>query len=101
MLDIKVLGPGCANCRKLEEVAREAVAATGVEAEITKVTDMGQIVAYDVLKTPGLVINEKLVSTHEEPQSKRKPMPVRREKERPAGRSNPVCRRAGSSPEGG
>ena len=49
MLNIKVLGPGCANCRKLEEVAREAVAATGVEAEITKVTDMGQIVAYDVL----------------------------------------------------
>lgn len=63
MLNIKVLGPGCANCRKLEEVAREAVAATGVEAEITKVTDMGQIVAYDVLKTPGLVINEKLVSS--------------------------------------
>ena len=63
MLSIKVLGPGCANCRKLEEVAREAVAATGVEAEITTVTDMGQIVAYDVLKTPGLVINEKLVSS--------------------------------------
>lgn len=63
MLNIKVLGPGCANCRKLEEVAREAVAAAGVEAEITKVTDMGQIVAYDVLKTPGLVINEKLVSS--------------------------------------
>ena len=63
MLSIKVLGPGCANCRKLEEIAREAVAATGVEAEITKVTDMSQIVAYDVLKTPGLVINEKLVSS--------------------------------------
>lgn len=63
MLSIKVLGPGCANCRKLEEIAREAVAATGVEAEIIKVTDMQQIVAYDVLKTPGLVINEKLVSS--------------------------------------
>ncbi|ENO78538.1 thioredoxin family protein [Thauera sp. 63] len=63
MLSIKVLGPGCANCRKLEEVAREAVAATGVEAEIFKVTDMQQIIAYDVLKTPGLVINEKLVSS--------------------------------------
>lgn len=63
MLNIKVLGPGCANCRKLEEVAREAVAATGMEAEITKVTDMQQIIAYDVLKTPGLVINEKLVSS--------------------------------------
>ena len=63
MLDIKVLGPGCANCRKLEEIVHEALAATGVEAEVVKVTDMGQIVAYDVLKTPGLVINEKLVSS--------------------------------------
>ena len=63
MLNIKVLGPGCANCKKLEEIAREAVAAVGVGAEITKVTDMQQIIAYDVLKTPGLVINEKLVSS--------------------------------------
>ena len=63
MLSIKILGPGCANCRKLEEIAREAVAALGVEAEISKVTDMQQIIAYDVLKTPGLVINEKLVSS--------------------------------------
>ena len=63
MLNIKVLGPGCANCKKLEEVAREAVASLGVEAEIVKVTDMREIIAYDVLKTPGLVINEKLVSS--------------------------------------
>ena len=63
MLNIKVLGPGCANCRKLEEIAREAAAALGVDAEISKVTDMQQIIAYDVLKTPGLVINEKLVSS--------------------------------------
>ncbi len=63
MLSIKVLGPGCANCRKLEEVAREAVASLGVDAEISKVTDMQQIIDYDVLKTPGLVINEKLVSS--------------------------------------
>lgn len=63
MLSIKILGPGCANCRKLEEIAREAVAALGVDAEISKVTDMQQIIAYDVLKTPGLVINEKLVSS--------------------------------------
>mgnify|MGYP002388453264 FL=1 len=63
MLNIKVLGPGCANCRKLEQIAHEAVAALGIEAEISKVTDMQQIIAYDVLKTPGLVINEKLVSS--------------------------------------
>lgn len=63
MLTIKVLGPGCANCRKLEEIVHQALATTGVEADVVKVTDMGQIVAYDVLKTPGLVINEKLVSS--------------------------------------
>ncbi|MCU0840022.1 MAG: thioredoxin family protein [Rhodospirillales bacterium] len=63
MVSIKVLGPGCANCRKLEDVAREAVATLGIEAEIAKVTDMNAIVAYGVLKTPGLVINEKLVSS--------------------------------------
>lgn len=63
MLTIKVLGPGCANCKKLEEIARQAVASAKLEAEIFKVTDMQQIIAYDVLKTPGLVINEKLVSS--------------------------------------
>jgi len=63
MLSIKVLGPGCANCKKLEQVAREALTSLGVTAELTKVTDMQQIIAYDVLKTPGLVINEKLVSS--------------------------------------
>lgn len=63
MLTIKVLGPGCANCKKLEELARQAIAAQHVEAEIIKVTDMQEIIAYDVIKTPGLVINEKLVSS--------------------------------------
>jgi small redox-active disulfide protein 2 len=63
MLTIKILGPGCANCRKLEEVARAAVATLGVEAEFVKVTDMSEIVSYDILKTPGLVINEKVVSS--------------------------------------
>ncbi|MCK2089378.1 thioredoxin family protein [Thauera aromatica] len=62
MLDIKVLGPGCANCRKLEELGREAVAATGREAEVLRITDMDEVLAHDVLKTPGLVIGEKLVS---------------------------------------
>jgi small redox-active disulfide protein 2 len=61
MLTIKVLGPGCANCRKLEEIARAAVTSAGVEAQVVKVTDMQQIVGYGVLKTPGLVIDEKLV----------------------------------------
>lgn len=63
MLTVKILGSGCANCRKLEAVAREAATASNVEAEFVKVTDMQQIMAYDLLSTPGLVVNEKLVSS--------------------------------------
>ena len=63
MLTIKVLGPGCANCKKLEEVTRQVLASLNLDAEIMKVTDMQHIIAYEVLKTPGLVINEKLVSS--------------------------------------
>jgi small redox-active disulfide protein 2 len=63
MLTIKILGPGCANCRKLEETARAAASGAGLDAELVKVTNMNDILAYDILKTPGLVINEKLVSS--------------------------------------
>ena len=62
MKKIEVLGPGCANCARLEKVAREAVAMAGVEAEIVKVTDYRQIAAYGVMSTPGLVIDGKVVS---------------------------------------
>ena len=63
MLTIKVLGPGCANCRKLEEVSRKALEMLGVEAQIVKVTDMQEIIAHDVVRTPGLWIEGKLVSS--------------------------------------
>jgi len=63
MLTVKILGPGCANCRKLEAVAREAAASANIQAEFVKVTDMKDILAYDLMSTPGLVINEKLVSS--------------------------------------
>ena len=62
MKKIEILGPGCANCKRLEAVAREAVVMAGVEAEIVKVTDYAQIVAYGVMSTPGLVIDGKVVS---------------------------------------
>lgn len=68
MLTIKVLGPGCSNCQKVESVAKSAVANLGVEAEIIKVTDYGQMMAYNILATPGLVINEKLVAAGRIPQ---------------------------------
>ena len=63
MLTIKILGPGCANCKRLEEIARRAASDMNVTADFTKVTDYNDILAYDVLSTPGLVINEKLVSS--------------------------------------
>lgn len=63
MLKIEVYGPGCANCRKLEEIATKALADAGAEGEIVKVTDMKAIVDAGVLKTPGLAINGNLVST--------------------------------------
>ena len=61
MLKIKVLGVGCANCKKVEEVMRQALTYMSLQAEIIKVTDHAEIMNYPILSTPGLVINEKLV----------------------------------------
>jgi len=61
MLTIKVLGSGCANCKKVEAIAKQAVDMMGIEAAVVKVTNYNDIVAYNILATPGLVINEKVV----------------------------------------
>ena len=62
VLTIKVLGPGCANCEQVAANAKRAVAMFGIEAKIVKVTDRAEFQNYHLLATPGLVINEKLVS---------------------------------------
>ncbi len=62
MLNIKILGSGCANCKRLEQMARKAVETLALDAEIEKVTDFNEIMKYPIISTPGLVINEKLVS---------------------------------------
>jgi small redox-active disulfide protein 2 len=62
MKTIEVLGPGCDNCKRLEANAREAAAMAGIDAEFVKVTDYGQIMAYGIMSTPGLVIDGKVVS---------------------------------------
>ncbi len=60
---IEVLGPGCANCQKVEANAREAVVLAGVEAQVRHVTDYREIAARGVMSTPGLAIDGKVVST--------------------------------------
>ncbi len=60
-MDIKVLGTGCPKCKALEKATREAVAETGVDAQVSKVEDIVEIMNYGVMTTPAIVIDGKVV----------------------------------------
>lgn len=61
-MEVRILGTGCPNCKRLEKVTRETLAEMGVEATVTKVTRMEEILSYGIPATPGLVINGQVVS---------------------------------------
>jgi small redox-active disulfide protein 2 len=58
-MEIKILGPGCANCHTMEELAKKAVSELGIEARVEKISDIQEIMKY-TMSTPGLVVNGKL-----------------------------------------
>ncbi len=60
-MNIKILGTGCTKCKKLEQLTKEAVAEMGIDATVEKVEDMYKIMQYGIMRTPGLVVDEKVV----------------------------------------
>ena len=62
-MEIKILGGGCPKCKRLEQLARAAAEEAGIEATFTKVTEMNDMMAYDIAMTPALVINEDVKSS--------------------------------------
>jgi small redox-active disulfide protein 2 len=59
-MEIKILGPGCSKCKTLEKLTREVVAQNGLDATVTKVEDIVEIMKYGVMTTPALVVNGKV-----------------------------------------
>lgn len=60
-MEIKVLGPGCPKCKKLAESTQQAVEEMGIQAEVIKVEDINEILKYDIISTPGIVVNGKVI----------------------------------------
>ena len=69
-MHIKILGTGCAKCHELEKTVREVVAALKLDVTVEEVKDLKKILEYPILTTPGLVINEKVVSAGHVPKKK-------------------------------
>jgi len=66
-MNIKVLGPGCARCHQLEKTTTEVVKELGIDATVEEVKDIKKFIDYNVMMTPGLVINEQVVSSGKVP----------------------------------
>ena len=62
MIVVKVLGSGCSNCKRLEQIVRQVLENEKIQADVIKVVNFDEIMKYPILATPALVINEKLVS---------------------------------------
>ncbi len=62
MKNVKILGSGCANCKRLEQNVRAVATKNNLDLEIEKVTDYAEIMKWPIMSTPGLVINDQLVS---------------------------------------
>jgi len=66
-MKIKILGPGCKNCEKMEQEVKNALAELNLPADVEKVEDTNKIMEYDVFMTPGLVINDKVKASGKVP----------------------------------
>ncbi|MGA8265586.1 MAG: thioredoxin family protein [Ignavibacteriaceae bacterium] len=62
MISIKILGAGCSKCRTLEAKVRDLISKNNIQAEVSKVEDIQEMIGYGIMMTPGLVINEKVKS---------------------------------------
>ena len=68
-MEIKILGPGCPKCKTLDKITREVVEKNGINATITKVEDIMEIMKYGVMSTPALVVDEKVIAKGRVPSS--------------------------------
>ncbi len=62
-MNVKILGTGCPKCKRLEEKVKAVIIMNSIDANVDKVTDMEEIMSYNIMRTPGLVINDKMVSS--------------------------------------